>query len=82
MSEIHEQIPRRLLVGDRNVGVYRDVRKKYLPCRFKLSLACSGPLYWLYLDDATMAVSGILSFSSPRGDAQVIFGISNPAKLY
>ena len=28
-----------------------------------------------------MAVSGILSFSSPRGDAQVIFGISNPANL-
>ena len=46
-----------------------------------LSLARSGPLYWLYLDDATMLQSGMFSFSIPKGDAHFILGVSNPVKL-
>jgi len=49
-----------------------------LPSCFLFSLPRSGPQYWLYRDDATMAESGICPFSIPRGEAHSIFGISNP----
>ena len=40
-----------------------------------LNLARSGPLYWLYLDDATIAEFGMFSFSIPKGVAHFIFGV-------
>ena len=52
-----------------------------VPSCCMLSLARSGPLYWLYLDDATIAEFGMFSFSIPKGVAHSIFGVSNPVKL-
>ena len=63
------------------VSFYKLILTKRLPSVFSFSLPRSGPQYWLYLDDATMAESGICPFSIPRGDAHSIVGGANPVGI-
>lgn len=59
-------------------ALFLQALKYYLPLDSWLSLACSGPHFLLYREEATNAESGIFPSFIPRGEVHSDFGISNP----